>query len=433
MTATTELEQYLYRCSRCGGCQAACPLYRETKVEPYVARGKIFLLRSRHEGKIALTPRLRELLDLCLLCRACTEVCPNSIPVDELVLAAREEGARVLGLPFLKKNTFQYLLRNNGRLSLAVYLGYLYQHSGLQALVRKTRLLDLFGDLGKKERLLPPLARRPFRRQVGRHLPARDRSTLKVAYFTGCLTNYVFPNIGHAVLEVLRRSGAEVFVPEQWCCGIPALASGDRGTLEDLAARNVASFLACGADVVVTDCASCGSTLKKYGKLLGTPEARDFAGKVRDFSELVWKELSFQPGGKPLALRLTYHEPCHLGRLQGVKEAPRALLASLPGVSFREMREADRCCGAAGSFNLSHYELARKVGLRKVAAVAATGAEAVVTSCPSCMMQLKHLLALEGSEVRVLHLAEVLSATYPERGEERGELPVGREERAALR
>ncbi|HAA90221.1 MAG: Putative glycolate oxidase iron-sulfur subunit GlcF [Thermoanaerobacterales bacterium 50_218] len=412
MIKVETVKTYLDRCSKCGGCQAVCPLYGETMAEPLVARGKLFLIKNHIEGKLELSPKMKELMSLCLLCKACMENCPNKIPVDQLVLWARQKIAQEKGISFVKKNIFQHLLKNNGRLTIAARLGYFYQHSGLQWLVRKSRLLELFGDLAKKESLLPEMAKVPFRNQVPRLLPV-SRPQKRVAYFTGCLTNFVFPDIGYAVINVLRNNGVEVVIPEQWCCGIPALASGDEETAVDLARKNVKVFQRENVDAIITDCASCGSTLKEYAELLETPEARSFAEKVLDFSQLLADVVGFQPGEEELSgLVVTYHDPCHLRRGMGISEAPRSLIKAVPGVTFKEMKESDRCCGAAGSFNLTYYELAVSIGRRKAKNVQDTGANVLLTACPSCIMQLRHVLQLEGSDVQVLHLAQLLDKTY---------------------
>jgi glycolate oxidase iron-sulfur subunit len=404
--------EYLNKCSKCGGCQAVCPLYGETQAEPYVARGKIFLIKNYLEGKIELSPKMKEIMSLCLLCKACVDSCPNQVPVDRLVLAVRREIAKEGGISFVKKNVFQNLLQNNGSLSLAARMGYLYQHSGMQGLVRKSRLLELFSsDLAKKEGLLPNMARHPFRRQAP-GLITCSRPKMKVAYYTGCLTNYVYPGTGLAVLDVLGRSGAEVVIPEQWCCGIPALASGDEASAAALARRNIEAFQRAGVDAIVTDCASCGSMLHDYADLIGTSEAKSFADKVMDFSQVLDDCLDFQPGERPVPLVATYHDPCHLRRGQGVHTAPRKLIRTVPGLEFKEMKEADRCCGAAGSFNLTHYDLSARIGRRKTKNIRDTGAGLVVTGCPSCIMQIDHLLRQDQSPVRVMHLAELLSMTY---------------------
>jgi glycolate oxidase iron-sulfur subunit len=407
---------FLNQCSKCGGCQAVCPLYGETQAEPYVARGKIFLIKNYLEGKVELSPKMKEIMSLCLLCKACVENCPNKVPVDQLVLAARREIAKERGISFVKKNVFQHLLQNNGRLSLAARMGFLYQHSGVQGLVRKSGLLKLISpDLAKKEGLLPGMARHPFRQQASK-LVACSRPRIRVAYYTGCLTNYVYPGTGLAVLDVLGRNGAEVVIPEQWCCGIPALASGDEASAVALAHRNIEVFQKAGVDAIVTDCASCGNMLHDYADLIGTSEARIFADKVLDFSQLLDDAIDFRPGTREVPVVATYHDPCHLRRGQGVHTAPRKLIRAVPGLEFREMNEADWCCGAAGSFNLTYYDLSTRIGKRKAENIRKTGAGLVVTGCPSCIMQIDHVLRLEQSPVRVMHLAELLSMTYEKRG-----------------
>lgn len=412
METLATASEALKRCSKCGGCQAVCPLYRETQAEPYVARGKLFLIKSYLEGKVELSPKMKELMSLCLLCKACVEYCPNKVPVDQLVLAARREIARERGISFVKKNIFQNLLQNNGNLSLAARMGYLYQHSGAQGLVRKTGLLKLISDdLAKKERLLPNVARHPFRRQVP-GLITCNRPRIRAAYYTGCLTNYVYPGTGFAVVDVLQRNGVEIVIPEQWCCGIPALASGDEASAAALARRNIETFTRAGVDAIITDCASCGSMLHDYAELIGSSEARSFAGKVMDFSQFLNEAVDFQSGDQEVPLVATYHDPCHLRRGQGVYAAPRKLIRGVPGLEFQEMQEADRCCGAAGSFNLSYYDLSNRIGKRKAKNIQETGAGLVVTGCPSCIMQITHVLQQEQSPVQVMHLAELLSMTY---------------------
>lgn len=403
---------YLNRCSKCGGCMAVCPLYSETTAEPLVARGKLFLIRNYLDGELDLSRKMKELMSLCLLCKACTAQCPNSIPVDQLVLAIRQEIAHEKGISFVKKNAFQHLLQNNGRLTAAAKLAYLYQHSGLQWLTRKTGILDaLGGDLAQKERLLPPISWRPFRSQVPKVFSC-NKPKLRVAYYTGCLTNYVFPGTGHAVIDLLRHHQVEIVIPDQWCCGIPALASGDERSAVELAHKNILTFQEAGVDAVITDCASCGSMLRGYADLIGTTEARSFSEKVIDISQFLVDAVSFQPGEQEVPLVVTYHDPCHLRRGQGVADAPRKLLQSLPGVVFKEMKEPDRCCGAAGSFNLTYYDLSTKIGSRKAYNILETEADAVVTGCPSCIMQLQHVLAQQKASVGVLHIAELISQTY---------------------
>jgi glycolate oxidase iron-sulfur subunit len=226
------------------------------------------------------------------------------------------------------------------------------------------------------------------------------------------MTNYIYLATGRAVLNVLRRQGVEVVIPEQWCCGIPALASGDQQTAAELARKNGESFRQANAEAIISDCASCGSMLQEYGDLLGTAEAREFSSKALDFSQFLQQAVTFKAGDRPVRQMVTYHDPCHLKRGQGVSEAPRKLLQSVPGLTFKEMKDPDRCCGAAGSFNLTYYDLSQRVGRQKAENIVETGADIVVTGCPSCMMQIGHLLERRGAPQQVVHLAEVLNQSY---------------------
>ena len=194
------IKEYLNRCSKCGGCMAACPLFAETQMEPLVARGKLFLIKNYLDGNLDLSKKMMELMSLCLLCKACTDQCPNSIPVDQLVLSIRQEIAQHKGISFVKKNIFQHFLQNNGRLNIAAKMANLYQRSGLQWLVRKSGILVYWEGIWLKEKLLPRWLV-PFGNQV-HQVDIGEQSQMRVAYYTGCLTNYVFPQTGHAVLEI---------------------------------------------------------------------------------------------------------------------------------------------------------------------------------------------------------------------------------------
>ncbi len=412
MEDLTKASEALKYCSKCGGCQAACPIYGETKFEPYAARGKVFLINKYLAGEVGLTPKLQELMNVCLLCGACVEQCPNKVPVDELVLAMRREIAEKEGISFVKSNAFRHLLPSNGTMDLASRMIYLYQHSGAQQLARKSGLLRLLSpELAKTESLLPQVSWHPFRRQVPRLITC-SRPQRRVAYFASCLTNHVYSKTGFAVIDVLKHNDVEILIPDQWCCGMPAYANGDEAAAAVLAHKNIESFQRAGVDAVVTDCASCGSMLQVYADLVGTPESRAFAGRVMDISRFLDEAINFRPGEYEVPQVATYHDPCHLRRGQGVYLQPRKLIGAVPGLEFREMQEADRCCGAAGSFNLTHYDLSAGIGRRKAANIMQTGADLAITNCPSCIMQISHFLGLEQSPVRAMHLAELLSLSY---------------------
>lgn len=412
MRKLTELRSQMDRCSKCGNCQAVCPLYLETKREPLVARGKIYLLDALMEGRLDWSKRMEEVISLCLLCRTCEVNCPNGVQVSRLVLAAREELARARGLSIWKKTAFHYLLTSSGNLNLLGRLLYLYHRSGLQAVARKSGLLNtLPWGLGDKERLLPRAGRRAFAKTVPPVMEAAGEKR-RIGYFYGCMTNHAYPGTGQAFLTVMRANGVSVVLPPQVCCGLPALASGDREAAVKLARRNIRWFNEAGVDRVVVDCASCGSMLKEYGEIAGTPEAAEFSRKVRDVAEFFTEDVDFRPGANPMEITVTYHDPCHAKRYQGIHRAPRQLLQALPGVTVKEMEGADRCCGSAGSFNLTHCRLSMRVGSHKTRSILATGAEAVATGCPACRLQLEKGLEQAGSSVPVVHTLEILSRSY---------------------
>lgn len=400
----------LNKCSRCGGCQAHCPIYLETGREPFVARGKIELLENLRSGKLTWNDKLADIYSVCLLCGACAENCPNGVPADKLVLMARKELVANNGLPIIKKSIYQHLLRYNGRLNLAGRVLYLYQKTGLQKLLRISRALNLISsDLAKIETLLPKVAAGPFRKIVPFRTTVANPQ-LKVAYFTGCVTNLLNHNVGYSILKILKAYGVEVIIPKQSCCGLPAFAGGDFVTGRFLGEQNITEFTREDVDYIIFDCASCLSTWLDYPKLLESDETLKLSEKLLDVNRFLVEILDIKI--KPLEIRkkVTYHDPCHLKRTENGRKAPRELLNRLsPAFEYVEMGLADRCCGSAGSFNISHYRLSQKIASQKVRSIEESGAEIVTTACPSCMLQLSHALKNAKSSIAVNHLVELVA------------------------
>jgi glycolate dehydrogenase iron-sulfur subunit len=243
---------------------------------------------------------------------------------------------------------------------------------------------------------------------VPRRTMAASSGQRKVILFAGCMIAYAYPRVSRAVLEVLRHQGVEGIVPkDQVCCGLPALASGDTESFERVKQQNHATLRATNCEAIVTACASCGSTLKEYYQ-------EEVPVKVYDFSEFLADRVEFRvPLGRSEG-RMTYHDPCHLRKAQGITGQPRRLLKSLPGVSIQEVSNPDRCCGFGGTFSLSYQSLSEEIGGTKVDALIQTGADTVVTACPGCMLHLANGLHQKQSRARVMHLAEVLARSYHE-------------------
>lgn len=427
MKSLSQAAEQVVRCNKCGFCQEVCPTYKVTGQEFAVARGRNRLMRLVVDGRITLErdPELREYLYTCLLCGACTVVCPPGVPTDKLVAAARADLTGGQGLPLLYRTALHGVLRSPRRLAVPMTLLRLYQNSGLRWVARHTGLLNLLGTLGQVEGMLPgipPFSLRARLSAPGALVYATPAERLgsaprkRVAYFLGCVTDNLFPPVGEALIGVLERNGYQVVVPDNMCCGVAHRAYGDLAAAEELARQNVAILAGTGAELVVTDCATCAHTLREYADLLADDPrygaaAGELSGKVREVSRLLVEEGFEEPPGT-LEETVTYHDPCHLGRGMGVRAQPRQILRSIPGLEFRELPEADWCCGGAGSYNVTHHGLSVRILERKMENFRQTGARLLATSCPSCLLQLGFGLRRAGLGARAVHPVQLLWQSY---------------------
>jgi glycolate oxidase iron-sulfur subunit len=239
---------------------------------------------------------------------------------------------------------------------------------------------------------------------------------MRVGFFTGCFIDFVDPAIGRSLIRVLGRHGVEVVFPKrQTCCGIPVFMSGDLENGLDLLKINLEAFAPFELDAIVVGCATCGTALKESYKSLVDGESQEWKDRVKIFSDKVMDISEFMTQKTPLTRaeqkslqKVTYHDPCHLNRSQGVSSQPRKILKDLPGVTLVEMRDPQRCCGGGGSFSFYNYELSKQISRRKVEDIEGTGASTVVTGCPGCMLQLKDQLGQKGSPVEVKHLIQLV-------------------------
>jgi len=410
------------RCVHCGLCLAYCPTFSELGTEMDSPRGRIFLVKSLAEGRIQLTDSTAEHLDLCLGCRACETVCPSGVPYGQLIEAARAEIERQRPGPPLRRlfrwMNFSLLLAHPRMLRLAAAGLRVYQVSGLRTLLRASGLLRLLpASLRHWEPLLPELPSAADRAPLPEVTPARGARRARVGLLTGCIQQVAFGPQNRATARVLARNGAEVVAPRaQACCGALHAHAGEHATALDLARRTIEAFERADVEAVIVNTSGCGAHMKAYGLLLaGDATWRDraarFASRVRDVSEF----LAEQPLRGPLApveRTVTYHDPCHVVHGQKIRTQPRALLAQVPGLRVVELKEADWCCGSAGTYNLTQPEMATRLQERKIAHVQATGADAVVTANPGCIIQIAQGLAAKGSPVQVLHIVEILDQAY---------------------
>ena len=411
-------------CVHCGLCLPYCPTFSELGTEMDSPRGRIFLIKSLAEGRIALGDATVAHLDLCLGCRACETVCPSGVPYGQLIEAARAEIERQRpGGPMrrlFRWVNFSLLLAHPRMLRLAAAGLRFYQASGLQRLARASGLLRLLpGPLAQWEPLLPTLPPAADRAPLPPVFAAGPPKRGAVAMLAGCIQQVAFGPHNRATARVLSANGFEVRVPrEQGCCGALHAHAGEHATAVELAKRAIEVFEAAGGEHVIVNTSGCGAHMKSYGALLADdPAWRDraarFAARVRDVSEFLASEPLRGPL-RPVRRRVTYHDPCHVVHGQKVRTQPRALLAQIPGLEVVELREADWCCGSAGTYNLTQPEMATRLQERKVANIVATGAQAVVTANPGCIIQIAQGLGARGARVEVKHIVEILDEAYAE-------------------
>ncbi len=415
------------QCVHCGLCLAYCPTFSELGTEMDSPRGRIFLIKSLAEGRIALSDSVVEHLDLCLDCRACETVCPAGVPYGRLIEAARAEIERQrpggLVRRLFRWLNFGLLLGRPAWLRVAAAGLRAYQVSGLQGLVRHAGLARLLpGPLASWEALLPSLPPASERAPLPALTPAQGERRGRVALLTGCVQSVVFGAHNQATARLLSRNGWEVVAPPtQGCCGALNAHGGDHDRALAMARALIDVFGQVEADALVVNTSGCGAHLKAYGTLLaGDPvyaeRAARLARSVRDVAEFLAAEPLRGPL-RPVPMRVTYHDPCHVVHGQKIRSQPRALLAQVPGLEVIDLTESDWCCGSAGIYNLTQPEMATRLLHRKIGHVLATGAQAVVTANPGCILQIEAGLRAHGAgAVRVLHLVEVLDRAYASEG-----------------
>jgi glycolate oxidase iron-sulfur subunit len=288
-----------------------------------------------------------------------------------------------------------------------------YQRLPFAPLVR--RLLP--PRLRQMEATLPRLPDRFFKPTAVLAGPETGTPRATVALLTGCVMPLTYPRTHDATVRVLARNGCRVLAPlGQGCCGALHVHNGDPVAARKLARKNIDAFLASGADVIVVNAAGCGSTMKEYADLFAGDarygrRAAEFASKVKDITEFL-AELPFEAPRGAIKARVTYQDSCHLVHAQKVREAPRTLLRSIPGLELVEMEASDRCCGSAGIYNLTQPEMSRRLLDDKMADALATKPDVIATANPGCMLQLELGVREAGTRQEVVHVVELLDRAY---------------------
>jgi glycolate oxidase iron-sulfur subunit len=389
----------------------------------------VYNVRAVLEGRLELTPALGEEVYDCLACRGCESVCPAGVPVGNIVeefrgLLGEERKESGLGRA-LKRLMLSGVVASPPRLSFVLSLLRFGERTGLRSLLRHL-LRGLAPGLYARESLLPALSSGDAPR-LPRELPAIGTRRGRVALFRGCIASELFADVNVATARVLARNGFDVVVPaDQACCGALHLHNGLPDTARALARRNVRAFHEEGLDAIIVNAAGCGAALGEYHELLANDDSdahehehervAAFARRVVDVSAFLAREGFAAPKASPFRVqdehRVAYDPPCHLFHAQGVRDEPRTILESIPGVRLIEHRDAERCCGSAGIYNVTHYEMSMQVLEEKMDALADARPETIVTGNPGCHLQLQAGAKRRGLNAEIVHPVVLLDRAY---------------------
>jgi glycolate oxidase iron-sulfur subunit len=397
-----QINEIAGQCDRCGTCLPVCPLFGVKDVEASSARGKNNIARALVQGGLDTTPDVLAAVNFCLLCRACVDNCPSKVKTDEAMIAVRQHFADKAGGAGAKYTMIGGMLKHRRMVKLAAGAFSMMRKVGAHRLVPSGMVPDEY----TREKYLAAFAGPAA---LGTPAPRADVPVTvhsRVAYFYGCGMRMMFPEAAAETLAIIRSQGEPMLV-DNGCCGLPHLAHGLREDFLALAKENIRLYKE--ADIIVCDCASCSGTLKHVAAYFADDpawkeRADAFSRKVMDLTEYLTK-IGYQPRQR-MDVTMTFHEPCHLGRGQGIKKQPRELLKAAG--NYVEMAGADTCCGGAGSFHMDYPDISSAVLDKKRANIEKTGAQIVVTECPVCLVQMTKAAEKSGGKFRAMHISQVI-------------------------
>jgi iron-sulfur cluster protein len=396
------------QCIRCASCLNVCPVYETVGGHVY---GRIYAggIGALLTAFLDSPQEAEQIQEMCLGCRRCREVCPTNIDIPDLILKLRGGLRQKIPPPLWQRLALGKVLPSRKGLDLS-----------LRAAAVVTRRLPSVLKQRFSARYMPVLARQTFKEIFPFISQEVHREKARVALFTGCLVNHVYPQIGEAMVSLLNRLGCQVLLPDQTCCGAPALYTGLAESARKLARDNLDQLSKEKVDYIVTACPTGTAMIKRHwahmlaDDLAAVSDLEKLAAKTFDFIKLFHKlnqkdPVDFNPkpsGGK---VRVTYHYSCHLKRSSGIETEPKELLSALPGVAWLDMEEADRCCGFAGTYNLKLPEISRELMKRKIENIEQSGADIVAVDCPGCLLALRHGLKQAHSDIEALPSALLLA------------------------
>jgi glycolate oxidase iron-sulfur subunit len=433
-------------CVHCGFCLPSCPTYLLWGEEMDSPRGRIYLMQAGLDGRAAMTPTFVEHFDACLGCMACVTACPSGVQYAPLIEATRGQIDRRHERSFVDRAfrnaifaVFPFPARLRVALSPLVVLqavtrvfkpkpvGRAVVSGSSRATVASPVVYGFSRTTANRSGLVarikamltlaPSVSWRSLFASVPEHTPAVSPRRLTVGLLTGCVQRIAFPQVNEASVRVLSAEGCDVVAPaDQGCCGALALHAGRLDEARMFARRTIETFERAGIEKVAVNAAGCGSSMKEYGQLLAddpmwAERARSFAARVRDVTEVIAELGTPRATRHPLAMRVAYHDACHLAHAQGVRQPPRDLLTSIPGIELLPFAEQDICCGSAGIYNLVEPEPAAQLGDRKVERINAVRPDIVATANPGCTLQMAAAARRAGCSLPIRHPVEILDAS----------------------
>ncbi len=406
-----EIYEETLKCMKCGLCRSVCPVFLETQLEPNVARGKIALVQALKEGDLEVTKILEDRLSRCLLCGTCAMNCPSGVRVDLIVAKARVLAQSVRGLSPIKWFLLRIFLKNRWVFKLGVKIGAILQP------VLFSRRKEGFEIGLSQKRVVMPLKKDRFLDLCQDTIEANKK---KVAIFFGCTINFILHHLGKSMIEILKSKNVSIIIPKsQVCCGLVAESQGDEETFRKLAEENIDAFYGLSVDYIVFACATCYYTFKKaYLEMLFDEKDPYFekanwvAKRCIDITEYLVNVASVEDVYLDENIfhkvpKVTYHDPCHMAKGLGIKDAPRRFIERIKGIEFLEMEEPDRCCGGGGSFSLKYYDISLSILKKKMENVKKTKADILLTTCSGCYNQLFDGAKKFSDNLLVMHPVEL--------------------------
>ncbi len=391
-------------CDRCGNCTTVCPLYGEIDIESSAARGKNNLTLGLAAGVVKASPALLKAANFCLLCRTCAENCPTKVRTDEVMIALRQHLTDELGGLTAKYRMLGTIMKTRPLVKLAAFSMAVMRFLHINRFVPR----GLVPNENRRSSFTAAYAGPALLGQPVVPWESTIAHDSRVAYFHGCGMDMMFPDAAGSSIKLLEKTApGKIQDLANKCCGLIHLAHGMRNDFIDLAKENIRLYE--NTDIIVTDCASCSSTLKHTAQYFeDDPEWRDraeeFSSKVMDITEYLTRA-GYRPQQRE-GVRLTFHEPCHLGRGQGLRSQPRELLKSAG--EYVEMTGADVCCGGSGSFHLDYPEVSERMLEKKRGNIEKTGAAIVVTECPACLARMQKASRDSNGKFIAMHISQVI-------------------------